>query len=102
MELFWKKVVENIIAHFYVAKFFFKNSSRILKNEEKYCRAGRVTCENIICRTAFPCWIDMFTDNNSEYLIITTFPLQQRFQGCAPNFRDTCIACLVLLLHVYM
>jgi len=69
--------------------FFFKKSRRILNNEEIFYIAGQVTNENVMCRTTFACWIIKVTDSNSDYIIVTTFPLQKMLHGSASNLHYT-------------
>ena len=64
---------------------------------EKYYRAGmpQVT----IWRMRIACWIPIATDTNSEYVIITAFPLQQCLHERASMLRYAYIACLVLFVQ---
>ena len=56
---------------------------------------GRVTDENIICRTTLARWIAKLTDSNSEYVILTNFQLQKLLHESPSDLRDSFIAWLV-------
>jgi hypothetical protein len=74
---------------------FFRKSCRVFNNDEKYCRAGGVTEEYMTCLTTFACWIARGTDSNSDYVIITTFQLQESLQGSASNLREHFVVCIL-------
>jgi len=61
-------------------------------------RARQATNENITRRMRFACCITKPTDTNSEYVILTAFPLQQRLRERALILRNKYIACLVLIV----
>jgi hypothetical protein len=44
----------------------------------------------------FACWIPKVTNTQSEYLILTAFPLPQRLHVRATVLRYTCISSVVL------
>jgi hypothetical protein len=56
------------------SKTFFRKSSSLWDNVEKYCTAGENTVDNILWGMRIACWISKVTDTNSEYVIIIYFP----------------------------
>ena len=52
----------------------------------------------IVWRMRIACWITKATDTHSEYVILNSFPLQQRLHELASMLLYTYIACLVLIL----
>jgi hypothetical protein len=42
--------------------------------DEKYCRAGQATDDNIMRRMRIACWMNKATDTYLEYVIIGAFP----------------------------
>jgi hypothetical protein len=56
---------------------FFRESSRLWDNVEKYHRAGLATDDNIIQRMRFECWITKATDTHWEYVIPIAFPRRE-------------------------
>jgi hypothetical protein len=89
------KVVEKIKTHILCSVTFFRKSRRLWDNVEKYGRAGQATGGNIIWRMRFACWITKATNTHSEYVILTSFPLQQRLHDCTSMSRYTCILMLL-------
>jgi hypothetical protein len=54
----------------------------------------------IIRRKRIGCWILKTTNVHTECVILTAFPLQQRFHGRASMLRYTYVACLVESLRI--
>jgi len=63
-------------SHFVFSNCFFPKIVPFLNHVEKYCRAGQATDGNIIWRTRIACWIPNVTNPHSEYVVLSTFPLQ--------------------------
>jgi len=72
--MFQKKVVEKIKKHIlYWVTFLFQKSCRLWDNVEKYCRARRVTYDNITHEHYS--WIPQATNVHSECVILIAFSL---------------------------
>ena len=74
--------------HFVFSNFFFFQKRAVYEiMVEKYCRVGQAlnTLDNYWYTHTHP----------SQYVILTAFPPQQRFQECASVLRYTYIACPV-------
>jgi len=82
------KAVLKIKTHILCPGTFLK-SCRLRNNVEKYCRAGRVTDDNVtrLMRTA--CWIPKATNTHLQYVV---FPLQQLLHEGASMLRYIDIA----------
>jgi hypothetical protein len=75
--MFQTKVVEKTKTHFIFNNYFFRKSSLLLDNVEKYGRARQATDDNTIRRMRFACWITKVTGTRSEYVILIACPRQQ-------------------------
>ena len=85
--MFQTKVVEKIETHILCSVTFFRKSRRLWDNVENYCRAGQTT-EGIVAQA------HRMLDNkgykqNSEYVTLTAFPLQQWLHEPASLLRYT-------------
>ena len=78
---------------YFVFIFFFRKSSRLWDNVEKYCGAGQATDDNMV--HAHCLWITKATPTYSEYVTLIAFPLQQWLHARALILRYTYIDCLV-------
>jgi hypothetical protein len=74
--------------------FFFFNRAVYEIMCKSFVERGRLQLTIWHMRTA--CWIPKATDTHSEYVIFTTFPLQQWLQEIASLLRYTYIVCLVI------
>jgi hypothetical protein len=92
---------------------FFRKSCRLWYNMEKYGTARQTTDDNIMRRMRFAYWVTNTTlhyttlhyttlhtntQTNSEYVILTTFPLQKWLHERASLLRYTCTAYLITLI----
>ena len=68
---------------------------------KKYFRAGEATVDNIIQRMRILWWITKATKTHSEYVTLTTFPLQRCLLERASLLRYTYIARLVFPHFTY-
>jgi hypothetical protein len=59
---------------------------------EKYGRAEQDTNDNIVQRMRISCRMNKTTDTNSEYVILTAFPLQEWLHESPSLLRYTNIA----------
>jgi len=62
-------------------------------NVEKYCKPGQATDDNMCMQIVY--WITKAIDTHSEYIILISFPQQQRLHECASMLYNTYTACLV-------
>jgi hypothetical protein len=53
-----------------------------------------------ICCMHIACWNPKATNTHSEYVILITFPLQQRLHECASLLHYTYLTCLVMLFFI--
>ena len=75
--MFQTKVTDKVKRDILYSVTFFEVVCRLCDNVEKFCRAGHTTGDNIVWCVRFACQIPKATDIHSEYVILTTFPLQQ-------------------------
>jgi Na+/melibiose symporter-like transporter len=82
------------------SNFFFRKSCRLWDNVEKYCRAGRVTDDNM---AHAHCMLDTkgYRHTHSGCLIHIALPRQQCFHERASVLSYTYTACL-FVLYVYI
>ena len=103
--MFQTKFVDTIKTGILCSITFFRKSSRLIDNVQKYGRAGHATDNDIIWRMRFACWIAKATNTHSEYVIIIVFPHQQWLHKRASVLRSTYTACLVLseyIMHIVL
>jgi len=83
-----------------------RKSNFVLTNLFKYRAVYEIKWKNIaewgrpqmtIWHMRIACWMTKATDTQSEYVILTAFPLQQWLQDSASMFCYACFACLVIL-----
>ena len=68
--------------------FFLKKSCHLRDNEEKYCRAGKATYDNMAhIPNATNKHTHTHTHTHTEYVILVAFPLQQWFLECTSMLR---------------
>ena len=94
-EMFQTNSVDKIEAHILCSVTFSPPElCRLWNNVKKYVTAGEAIDDNIIWLTCFARWINTATDTNTECVILTAFPRQQRLRYRASILRYTYIACL--------
>jgi len=89
------KVAEKTKTHILCSVTLFRKSCRLWDNVEKYCVTWQATDDNIIRRTHFACWITKATNTHSEYVILTSFPLQQWSHECTSLLHYTHVLMLL-------
>ena len=67
-EMLQKKAVGELKTHVVYLLTFFRKSSRLWENVEKYCKAGQATDDNM--RMRFARWITKATETHAEYVIL--------------------------------
>ena len=91
LELFRRKIVQNIKTHILCSIiFFFSIIVPFVRKCVKIFRAGQATDDNVIRRTRIACWITMATDTHSEFFLHCNMVARTRL-----TVRYTSIACLV-------
>ena len=81
---------------YFMFRNFFSESSALYEVEWKNTvEPGRLYVT--IWRMRFACWVTKARNTHSEYVILTTFPLQQRLQEHASVLHYTYTPCLVVL-----
>jgi hypothetical protein len=87
---------ENQNTHFMPKFLFFPlKSCRLWDNGGKYGRARQATCDSIIRRMRFACWIIKPTVTYSEYTIFISYSRQLWLRERIPVLDYRCIACVV-------
>ena len=74
-EIFQTKVAEDIKAHILLSVTLFQQSCPVWENVENIVELDRP--QMTLWRTRIACWIPESTNVQSEYVILTAFPLQQ-------------------------
>jgi hypothetical protein len=91
---------ENQNTHFMFSIFLFRKSCAIYEIMwKKYGTAGQATDDSIIRRMCFACWVTKGTNTHSEYVILITFPWQQRFRDRDSVSRYTYISFCLVYFH---
>jgi hypothetical protein len=90
--MFQVKFVEQNQTHFLCSMTFFRKSSRLWDNVEKYGREGQATGDKIILRIRFACRVTNATDTHSEYVILIPLNDSGVYMNAPPYYIETYIA----------
>ena len=97
-----KVVAKNHNTHFVFSDFFllFENRAVHKIQWKNTVEQGRLQMTTWHMRIA--CCIPKARDAHSEYVIVTAFPLQQSLHESAPMVLYTYIACLVIVISLFI
>ena len=92
-EMFKIKVADKIETHFMFSNILFENRFTYEKVWRNTGERGRP--QMTIWRMRIACLITKATNTHLEYVILTTFPLQQLLHECTSMLRYTYISCSI-------